>query len=611
MTALAAPARGLAGSARDGTERGAVALRVLLVWLLLSALMFATKGHALLQHRFPDPDDALRLVQVRDLLAGQSWFDVHQYRIAAPDGVPMHWSRLVDIPLAAMILLLRPFLGQPLAESVTCIAVPLLTLLCALALIGRLAGRLFTVEIAGFACLLAALSVPAMYQFQPLRIDHHAWQIVLALAALNGLAESDRQRGGRIVGLAMAASLAISIEGLPLTAAFLGVLGLRFVRDRREAAGLVHGGTALALGSLAIFLATRGFGDVAEHCDTVSPAHLTAFGAAALGCILLAALRNSPGWVLVAVGAGIALVCGLIVLAAAPACAGGAFAALDPLVRKFWYANVGEGQPVWRLSWGEMTFMLGPPLFGLVASVRLWWRAGTARERALWFDFTVIMLAATLIGVLVTRANAASALVAAVPAAWQLRERIDAMRSGLGTMWRRLLRAAAVPLLIFPGLPVLVADAAVPAKPGAAPRHAPKPYAASTCDFDSFAAGLNRWPTTDIFAPLDLGPRILTDTRHRVVATGHHRNVAGIHDVIAAFIAPPDQARAIVARRHATLVVICPDQIEADNYRNAAPRGLMALLLAGRSPAWLAPVDIAPGSNFRAWRVVERTSPTA
>ena len=177
-------------------DRGALARRVLFVWMLLCALMFVTKGHGLLLHRFPDPDDALRLVEVRDLIAGQSWFDVHQYRIAAPEGVPMHWSRLVDIPLAAMILVLRPFLGQPLAESVTCVAVPLLTLLAALALLGRLAGRLFTVEIAGFACLFAALSVPAMFQFQPLRIDHHAWQIVMALAALNGLAETDRRRGG-------------------------------------------------------------------------------------------------------------------------------------------------------------------------------------------------------------------------------------------------------------------------------------------------------------------------------------------------------------------------------------------------------------------------------
>ena len=45
-------------------------------------------------------DDAMRLVEVRDLLAGQGWFDLTQYRLSPPGGVAMHWSRLVDVPLA-------------------------------------------------------------------------------------------------------------------------------------------------------------------------------------------------------------------------------------------------------------------------------------------------------------------------------------------------------------------------------------------------------------------------------------------------------------------------------------------------------------------------------
>src|SRR5260370_41349134 len=48
-------------------------------------------------------DDAMRLVEVRDLLAGQGWFDLTQYRLNPPDGVVMHWSRLIDLPLALLI----------------------------------------------------------------------------------------------------------------------------------------------------------------------------------------------------------------------------------------------------------------------------------------------------------------------------------------------------------------------------------------------------------------------------------------------------------------------------------------------------------------------------
>ncbi|MBC7493001.1 MAG: hypothetical protein H7241_11260, partial [Novosphingobium sp.] len=403
----------------------------------------------------------------------------------------------------------------------------------------------------------------------------------------------------------MAASLAISIEGLPLTAAFLGILALRYLRNRADSAGMVHGSAALALGSFAFFLGTRGLTDLAEHCDTVSPAHLAAFAAAALGCLGLTALRNRPPLAIAAAGAAVAVISAAIVLAAAPSCANGAFAALDPLVRKFWYANVFEGQPVWNLTWRELIFMVGPPLIGLAASLRLLQIAPTASERAWWFEFTLIMLAATLIGLMVTRACGAAALIATIPTGWLLRDRIDIARIAAAPVWRRVVRYATVLLLVFPGVPVVTVDAAtqVAASARKPETAAPQAYGTSACDYDKLAVGLRKWPDTDIFAPLDLGPRIILDTRHRVIATGHHRGVDGIHDVIAAFIAVPDEAKAIVAKRRATLLLICPDQIEADNYRTAAPKGLMAALLSNRAPAWLTPVDLAPGSHFKAWRV--------
>src|SRR4029078_13165404 len=48
-------------------------------------------------------DDAMRLVQVRDLLAGQGWYDLTQYRLSPPEGVVMYWSRLIDVPIAFLI----------------------------------------------------------------------------------------------------------------------------------------------------------------------------------------------------------------------------------------------------------------------------------------------------------------------------------------------------------------------------------------------------------------------------------------------------------------------------------------------------------------------------
>ena len=52
---------------------------------------------------FGDTDDAMRMVQVRDLIAGQNWYDMAQHRLAPPAGSFMHWSRVVDVPLVIVM----------------------------------------------------------------------------------------------------------------------------------------------------------------------------------------------------------------------------------------------------------------------------------------------------------------------------------------------------------------------------------------------------------------------------------------------------------------------------------------------------------------------------
>ena len=43
-------------------------------------------------------------------------------------GFDIHWTRIVDLPIAALILLLKPFLGPVMAERVACGIAPLLPL---------------------------------------------------------------------------------------------------------------------------------------------------------------------------------------------------------------------------------------------------------------------------------------------------------------------------------------------------------------------------------------------------------------------------------------------------------------------------------------------------
>ncbi|MFM9936216.1 MAG: hypothetical protein ACKVOL_08450, partial [Novosphingobium sp.] len=587
----------------------AARLRVLICWTLLALTMIAVNFKLIATMRFGDPDDALRLLQVRDLLAGQSWFDVHQYRIAAPEGVPMHWSRLVDIPIAAMILLLRPLLGTSAAELVTAVVVPLLTLLCAMALIGRLAQRHFNDEVVALSCLMVGLAPVVLGQFTPLRIDHHGWQIVLALTALGGLYSKTALRGGMAIGLSLAALLSISIEGLPLTVLFLGVCALRGMRDPKTrfdwffaAAG------SLALGSVAVFLGTRGTYDLLTHCDAISPVHLGLFAWVAAGgaALRFAAPRSLPGQVamLGAIGAGAAA----IMFGAAPECRGGAFVMLDPLVKRYWYASIDEGMPFWHTGAPLAAAIFAGPLVGLYGAFCQWREASDQRARMLWLDHMLVLAGAWLIGIMVARASATALVFAAVPAAALIMRWVYRLRTV--PIFPRLGGYVVLISLVAPGLPVVLVMAAASPAPAKASGQSASGNSSvgainmSSCRYDIAGRALDRLPATDIFAPLDIGPDLLVNSHHRVVATGHHRGAAGMHDVIAAFMAPPEEAHALIRKRHTTLIVVCPDIFEPSVYAGRAPQGLMARLIKNRPPEWLQRVDLAPGSNIRFWRVL-------
>ena len=166
-------------SAAERLARTPTTLWALLAWLVAAAIGLAGRWSAIPGLSMIDADDALRLVQVRDLLAGQAWWDVMQHRInPLVGGGIMHWSRIVDAPLARGIALLTPFVGAPVAERITLVAVPLALLAVTFVLLARLAERLGGRTIAIIAAALFTLANVTLYQFQPLRIDHHGWQIM-------------------------------------------------------------------------------------------------------------------------------------------------------------------------------------------------------------------------------------------------------------------------------------------------------------------------------------------------------------------------------------------------------------------------------------------------
>ena len=579
--------------------------RVALAWLAISALLLLTNWVAIAQIRFPDPDDTLRLVQVRDLIAGQGWFDLHQHRADPLDGgVPMHWSRLVDVPIALIILLARPFVGGHGAEMAALVIVPLITMAVVLLLAARVAWRKLGPELTGLACLVLAMSVPLITQIRPMRIDHHGWQVAAALAALNGLMARNPRNGGWAAGLALALGLSISLEGLPLTLAFAGLGALRWLgRDRRWLLGFMQ---ALALGSLISFLATRGLADLANHCDAIAPVHLAIFLFGALAITGLATLPPMPlirtliGFALAGAGAA-----GLYV-ALAPQCTAGAFNELDPLVHRLWFDQVAEGLPIWRQDLTTALQIAVPGGFGLIAACRLALRSAP-QDRAFWREYTLLLGAALLIAICVARAGAVCGALASIPLAWQLGEWLRAARKQ-GALAGKALAMAGAMLAIVPSAPItlygLVKPLGAPAPSTQTPARGSQKV--SACEIRHGGAILSQLPKGNILAPLDIGPELLLASPDTVLATGHHRGAKAMSEVIRAFTQSPDEAHAIIQRRQINYLVVCPDLGEPAIYAKAAPQGLAAKLLAGDVPTWLTPVEATRDGRMLIWRVNPR-----
>jgi len=200
-------------------------------------------------------DDALRLLSVRDLLGGQGWFDKVQYRILPPEGLELHWSRLLDAVLAAIFVVFSALSGPELAERLMVALWPALLFLAYLGLVARAALEARGPSVAAFA-MLAASVLPALnVNFFALgKIDHHNLQLVLMMGLVAALFARGLPRPeGYSAGAFSAISLAVGFEMLPFIGLSLLVMVLHVTRDQTGSREKLLG-FGLALGAVTSLL---------------------------------------------------------------------------------------------------------------------------------------------------------------------------------------------------------------------------------------------------------------------------------------------------------------------------------------------------------------------
>lgn len=573
-----------------------VALLASSLVLLLTTAWTINEWSALRHLRLPDNDDMMRLAEVRDWIAGQAVNDLMQYRLGPPGGASMHWSRLADAVPAAIILALKPLIGTHGAEVAMVIAWPALLFFCYLLLAARIADRLHGPAARPIAVILAALAFPTISLFIPGRIDHHALQIVLMLTLVERMLQRPSRATGAVMGLVVAASLAIGLESAPELVAVMAALGWLWLTGEMAEDGRALGfGIALA-GATALMLAF-----LHPHvwpriwCDGFTPASTSATLALAAGWSVL----GLAGPRLRGLGprlAAAALVGGIVawsISRTSMVCLAGPYDALTPFLKRVWMGNVSEarglfvGQDTLGTIVAYGTLSLIGSVLAVLQAMRGGWRArGTVA-------FAIVLAISAVAAILQIRVTYILAGLAAIPFAIA----IATTRGAADKMSRRLLL-----WLLGAGVTYLAISKqmdAVLAQPVMGVR-----ASIGRCTTAEQFVAIAREPRGLVVAPIDLGSYLIGMTPHRVWAAGYHRNNDGNMAAYRFFLAPPDRAALIARQTHVDYVALCPDIMHETELAPYRPGSLVEALQAGRVPVWLEPVTL-PGSMLF-FRVRER-----
>lgn len=589
-------------------------LMVLAYWIVACAVVITTSFQRMKNSAsvLLDNDDNMRLLEIRDLLAGQSWFDLMQYRLGLPDGTLMHWSRLIDLPIATLIRLYGLFFESHRAEQMAASTWPLLLiplLLLPLAIAARRVGGVATMHI---ALALGVFFLFSCIRFAPGSIDHHNVQLVLAMWMAATLTDTRRRVASYAgAGLVCALAIAIGAETMPLVAVACLCVALQWIWHGRAFAGAARTfGLSLALSITALFVLT-----IPPHayavvtCDNLSLGFYSLSALGGAGLFLLASLpgtdRRFVRVALAAVMGGVLLIAARII---APQCLGDPLGSLDPMLVQLWLRGVSEARSFAAEALADPGMVGGFYAVGLFAIGVCLFRA--IRGDNVEFHLVLLALAGVSWAVALMQVRGAffANMFGILPLALLISDlrRVSARnpqdaRVAIGYIAGVL---AAVPavwavsgLLIVKGVPkdFGLGDAA---KGG----NGTETAELGECGAPEDMAMLAAMPTGVVAAPSNSGSEILLNTSHRVLSAPYHRNQQGMLTELYIGLAQPGEARAFLNGAGVTVLAFCDTDPQTKALMKMKPDGLYAALTQDKVPDYLEPAGIGSG-RFRFYKV--------
>ncbi|HJM48998.1 MAG TPA: hypothetical protein QGF63_04020 [Alphaproteobacteria bacterium] len=586
-------------------RRAAVWIPLLLL-LVVQGLLLWNDPAPLTRGALRGPDAYMRLVRVEALWQGEGWYDTVSRRSNTPYGERLHWTRPLDVLLIAGAAPLAPFLGQRQALYWWGLAVsPLLHVLTLLAFLWALRPLLGGGSGTAYAAVLFIAQPAILAYYATGRPDHHGLIgllfVLLMGLTLRLLGQEARLSHGVWAGLAAAALLWVSVEGLLLVGLVLLALGFCWLaRGSNVTRPNLALAAALVLGvALALALEFPPAGLLSREADRLSFLHFLPLAFIAIFWRAVTVVETRTHWAEEVPGrTGVAFLGLLLVLAATwlvvPKFLQGPHADVAPRVVEVWFRNILEVRPLLDAarplkSAREVVFFLGPALLALPFVVWLVRGSEGARRRQWLFLAGGLLLFVPLALYQVRWATFAELFVVPAYAALVLAAlaRIGPPGGGEVNFLRALVRALVVVLF---AVWALLAAAFLHGLEGA-PKGEVAAAERAKCPIGRLsrflAAGELAQPPRRILGFVFFGPEILYRTPHHVVATPYHRNDAGILDAYDALRAIDDaKAREIIGRRGVDWLLICRNGKEQRWYQGPGET-LFDRLKAGQPPPWL------------------------
>ncbi|MEL6828687.1 MAG: hypothetical protein AAFO63_00990 [Pseudomonadota bacterium] len=538
----------------------------------------------------PGNDDFMRLQQIRDLLAGQAWFDVSQSRILSPEGGAMHWSRLPDLPVALLILILSPVFGGPLAEALSVTIWPIALAMGCLVMIAKIVERVGLPMLAQACALVCFLGPASIGNFTPGRIDHHGLLIFLTLVGFAALVSRDRTRQSAIVfGVVVALLATTALEGLIYAVILIGLLGLSWIAAGHHEAERMTliGGTIFLSAPILFLLDAPGPWRGVSQCDAYGFPYMSALMIG--GALLIALAIFASRFIDVRHRLGFGLLAGAVTLAVfaqlPPGCLGDPYATLPDSVREMWLNNVSEAQNMFQASAVDLSLAVSRYGFisvGLIAAIVLLANADQD-DRLSRFLLLCALMAMAILSAWQIRGASFAASFAAISAGGLIGQLLYDWRKKRGGV--RAAAAFAGVLLLAPGNWGVFGDRLEGPVGNSA---SPKP--STTCREPAFYKELDALTPARIMAPVDLGTILLIHTKHQVYAGPYHRNPQGIEAVGSIYSAPADQSLLALSDVEAEYLLFCPGLGETNQYLKNAKLSLAARIDRGESIDWLDPI---------------------